>query len=301
MASDELKGSRATNWEQDATLMDTLAEISWRLDPYYVPPYKTGEEWLDAFLNRPEAERVGEYELDDLSYGKVRDALKNTVETPLGGAYSRILYERERKMRKYSPGSDFDINRIGRIRDVVEATYQAVRKNVARLKADPGWKYEVDLLSFTAPTHQEANKASYASVSGSELRWFEIEAEDIERQVERSAILNSLKFPFGVNNVVSLGPHFVSGIATDDESTRRTLSLHWGWGNPHVFYGIDVTETDGAEPNVVLADKIVVASAYDIAQHSTFLGSFPQDLVYYVPSPPDSPIVNASYHMKKFA
>jgi len=284
MTSSESDGSKSINWTRDTSTLDRFAEISRRrFGEEYVPQYKTGRAWLNDFLNKPETERVQEYQFKP-DNRLLEIGLENTIATPLGTIYDRILYETDKGQVGGSVSlSDDDLSRVDHIREFLIKALGRVQENLAQLQSDPKWKHEVTLRSFSALTSQEAIQMLRKDVSGYDLKWHLTRAEDIETQVKRAAFLSALGFPLRRDNMISTGPNFAARIATKDVKTKRIMYLHWGWGNPHIFYGVDITQSEGSVPTVTLTDKIIVVSAYEIAKSFIFIGSFPQDMIYCRP------------------
>lgn len=269
---------KSASW-RDAGVVDKLSELSKRFfsrPGTYQPPYKTGAAWLHDFLNKPNEQMAAEYQFGPDSE-LIEIGLAHTAETYLGAIYNRILHEED----EYYDGRD--VSKFGHVRSFVVDILNKVQQNVRHLQDEPDWIYEAPLLSYTSHTFGEAEEELRKDVSGYGLRWNETKAEHIERQVKRAALLRALNFPMGDNNMVTGQLNFASRIISEDDSQRKMM-LYWGWGNPHVFYGIDVTESAEVTPEVTLTEKVIVASAYRVGNNFVFVSSFPQDMVYCIPN-----------------
>lgn len=291
MASDGVEKSPTTfRGKNTATTLGLLAELSRRLPGLlrpglpglYTPPYKTGPEWLKDFLGMSEDERAQTFQFTPELY-LLRIGIEHTAETELGSIYNRILLERSRGKRRASNGGGVDVSRMRHINLSLEKALGEIQQNVARLQDEPDWKYEITLLTAEGPTPQEARKRLKETASGYELRWHLVDkVESLRPQVARAVLLRTLDFPIGNDNMVSTRPNFGARLESD-EGSKRIMELYWGWGNPHIFYGMDITETEGPDSKFILRDKVVVASAFEIAKGFVFTGSFPQDMVLGIP------------------
>jgi len=284
MTSRELKDSIPTNWTKDIGILDFMVEVGRRcFNDKYIPPYKIGGDWLTGFMDRPETERAQEYQFLP-NPELINIGLKHTIESALGSAYYAMLYyEDEDDTKQRASHSGIDLNRVSNIRDFVVKALQIIQRNVASLKSNPTRRYEINLLSVCAPTVGETDEMLYKEVSGDELKWHLTKAEDIEQQVKRAVLLQALGFAMGTDNMISTGPNFASRIASENDSIERTMQLYWGWGNPHVFYGLDSVESKGTTNTVTLTDKVIIASGDDIVRKFILFDTFPQDMVYCLP------------------
>lgn len=236
---------------------------------------KTGSDWLNVFLNTSDAERARGFQFRP-DPELIRLGHKHTIETHLGTIYDRILYEREKE--KAYEDIDTRLRRSTHIRTFVEEVLKKLGKDIASLQENPTSKTEIAFSTYTSPSLEDVEQKMLKDMSGYDLAWHLTKAEYIEWQVKKAALLRALNFPLGNDNMVSTQPNFGVRIATSDGS-KRVMLLHWGWGNPHVFYAVDITKLEGTTPTFTLTDKLIVASAYEIAKGSKFLSSFPQDMV----------------------
>lgn len=289
MASEEVVNVDSFRGVDPYDTLGLLAEISRRifsppspLPGHYVPPYKIGPQWLKDFLEMPEGERSQTFQFTP-DPKLLRLGVEHTVETHLGSIYDQILRQRKREKVRAGTEDRVDISRVGHIRWSVRREMGNIQQNVARLQDEPNWKYELPLLTAEAPTVREARKKLRETASGYQLRWHLVDrVKELRPQVTRAVLLRVLSFPLGVDNMISTQPNFGARIATD-KGSKRVMELYWGWGNPHIFYGMDITESEGSDPKFTLKDKVIVASAFELAKGFVFMGSFPQDMTLCIP------------------
>jgi hypothetical protein len=267
-------------------LLELITDLELHPSAPQVPPYQTGEVWLNSFLNKPEAEKAEEY-IYQPDFGIIQFVFKETTSTHLGATYFRILSERDKDKEPAIRNQyrDFDLGNVENFRQSILRGLEVVQEKLLLLKDNPSLKFEIGLVSVSAPTKYDAQQKFDEKISGSNVHWYDTKADDIQVVVKRAAFLRLLNIPVtGQNRISHEQPTFGARIETDG-STERIMRLYWGWGSPHVFYAIDVTESkDVKNPNVTISDKIVIASAYDIAKHFVLFNTSPQDMVYEVPT-----------------
>ncbi len=265
MASGELVGPSGVNLIKDAGVLRQLVSVSQGLtsEPTAGASPKI-DPWLKDFLERSNDEKRREYQYEP-DLGLVGLAVKHTYETHLGGIYSQV-----RREARLSKG-------VNEVRVHVVGELKKIRENVGYLESHPEWIHEFPLVSASFDTLDEAYEVFGREVSGREIRWYDRKPEELEMQVKRAALLRALNFPLSGANKLGTQANFASRIETTP-GAEFVMELWWGYGNPHVFYGIDFTGIPEPEhPVFTVKDKVVVALADSVAKNFIHLGSFPQN------------------------